>query len=447
MSGANERGRTLLDRIASKEVLVGIIGMGYVGLPLANAFAGAGIRVLGFDTDPEKAVSLNAGKSYIKHPDNERVAAMRDAGLLEATSDLKRLGEPDALLICVPTPITRHLEPELKYVTDTTDSIAAQLRPGQIVILESTTYPGTTAEIMRPILEREGLKAGTDFFLAYSPEREDPGNIDHSTSRIPKVIGADDELSRQIAIALYDPIVPKTVPVSSAATAEAVKITENIFRAVNIALVNELKIVFEAMGINIWEVIDAAGTKPFGFMPFYPGPGLGGHCIPIDPFYLTWKAREFNQHTRFIELAGQINADMPEYVVRVLADALDARHRKGLNGSNILILGVAYKRNVDDIRESPSLRLMELIEARGATAHFHDPHVPQIKEIRGHPTLHLRKSMPWDLERIAEYDAVLIATDHDDVDYNELARVASLVVDTRNACARAGADMSNVVRA
>jgi UDP-N-acetyl-D-glucosamine dehydrogenase len=443
----DDKHEEFLARIARKEIVAGIIGMGYVGLPLAVAFGDAGIRVLGFDVDPAKATSLNAGESYIKHITSERLAALRKQNLLEATADMERLSEPDALLICVPTPLTRHHEPDLSFVVSTTEAIAKRLRQGQIVILESTTYPGTTKEVMQPLLEQGGMKAGTDFFIAYSPEREDPGNIDFSTARIPKVVGADDPKSRDIANALYSKFVPKTVLVSSAATAEAVKITENVFRAVNIALVNELKVVFDAMSINVWEVIDAAKTKPFGFMPFYPGPGLGGHCIPIDPFYLTWKAREYNQHTRFIELAGQINEAMPEHIVRVLSEALDTRFRKGLNGARILVVGVAYKKNVDDIRESPSLRLMELVEARGATADFHDPFVAQINSTREHPTLNLRASVAWNLDAFATYDAVLVATDHDGVDYVGLVEAASLVVDTRNASARAGANLTKVVRA
>lgn len=437
----------LVQKAETRKILVGIIGMGYVGLPLAAAFGNAGVRVLGFDVDPAKTESLNNGQSYIKHIDSDEVGSLRSKGMLEATSDMRRLSEPDALLICVPTPLTKHLEPDLSYVNKTTETIAKNLRAGQIVVLESTTYPGTTKEIMQPILEQGGLSVGTDFFLAYSPEREDPGNVDFSTARIPKVVGADDDNSRAVADALYTLIVPKTVVVSSAATAEAVKITENIFRAVNIALVNELKIVFEAMNIDVWEVIDAAKTKPFGFMPFYPGPGLGGHCIPIDPFYLTWKAREYNQHTRFIELAGQINSAMPERVVQVLAEALDNRHKLGLNGSRILVLGVAYKKNIDDIRESPSLRLMELIESRGAAADFHDPFVAQIDDLREHPTLRGRLGVSWDPETIASYDAVLIATDHDIIDYSALVSHARLVIDTRNACARAGANLTNVVPA
>jgi UDP-N-acetyl-D-glucosamine dehydrogenase len=435
-----------LDRLAKSEVTVGIIGMGYVGVPLAVAFCEAGVRILGFDIDPVKTDELNAGRSYIKHIASERIQSARGAGRFEATADLDRLGEPDALLICVPTPLTKHLEPDLSFVVGTTESIARRLRPGQIVILESTTYPGTTDDVMRPILERGGLKAGVDFYLAYSPEREDPGNLDFSTARIPKVVGADDAASRDIADALYSKAVPKTVVVSSAATAEAVKITENVFRAVNIALVNELKVVFGAMGIDVWEVIDAAKTKPFGFMPFYPGPGLGGHCIPIDPFYLTWKAREYHQHTRFIELAGQINSAMPTHVVRVLADSMDKFFGRGLRDARILVLGAAYKKNVDDIRESPSLELMELIEERGASVDFYDPHVEQIDQTRDHPTLNLRERVAWDLTAIADYDAVLIATDHDGVDYEGLAECARLVVDTRNACA-AIKRRSNIVRA
>ncbi len=436
-----------LSKIADKQVVVGIIGMGYVGLPLAVAFGAAGIRILGFDVDPAKADALNAGQSYIKHITTDRVAALRQANLLEATSDMDRLSEPDALLICVPTPLTRHLEPDLSFVVDTTKAIAARLRPGQIVILESTTYPGTTREVMQPVLEASGLKAGVDFFIAYSPEREDPGNLDFSTARIPKVVGADDPASLAIADALYGAFVPKTVPVSSAATAEAVKITENVFRAVNIALVNELKVVFDAMGINVWEVIDAASTKPFGYMPFHPGPGLGGHCIPIDPFYLTWKAREFGQHTRFIELAGQINSSMPEHVVRVTANALSQKQRRAMNGARVLLVGMSYKKNVDDTRESPSFALIELLESSGASVDFYDPHVPLVGKTRDHPNVASRASIPWDLDKIAEYDVVLISTDHDQIDYCELAKHAQLIIDTRNACARAGADLNRVVLA
>jgi UDP-N-acetyl-D-glucosamine dehydrogenase len=411
------------------------------------AFGEAGCPVLAFDVDQAKIDALEAGESYIKHIDASRIAPLVEQEKLRATADLDRLAEADIVLICVPTPLTRHLEPDLKYVEHTTQAISKTLRRGQLIILESTTYPGTTREVMQPILEKAGLIAGKDFFLAYSPEREDPGNPTYSTTKIPKVVGADDPLSASLALAVYRHIVPQAIQVSSAATAEAVKITENVFRAVNIALVNELKLIFTAMDIDVWEVIDAAKSKPFGFMPFYPGPGLGGHCIPIDPFYLTWKAREYNQHTKFIELAGQINADMPQHVIRVLADTMDARFGRGLRGARILVLGVAYKKNVEDIRESPSLRLMERIEARGATADFHDPHVAQIDNTREHPTLNFRHGVAWDLDAIAGYDAVLIATDHDAIDYRALVGAAKLVVDTRNACGRAGVAAGNVVRA
>lgn len=438
---------SLSEKIASKQVVVGILGMGYVGLPLAVAFGAVGVRVLGFDVDADKAAQTNAGKSYIKHIESATIADLVNRGLLEATADMSRLSEADALLICVPTPLSEHLDPDLSFVVSTTEVIAKHLRAGQIVILESTTYPGTTTGVMKPILSATGLVDGEDFFLAYSPEREDPGNPSFSTSIIPKVVGADDPQARSIATALYDLFTPRTVTVSSTATAEAVKITENVFRAVNIALVNELKIVYEAMGIDVWEVIDAAATKPFGFMPFYPGPGLGGHCIPIDPFYLTWKAREFGQHTRFIELAGQINSAMPEYVVRMLADSLDARFGSGLRDARILLVGLAYKKNVDDIRESPSLRLIEMLEARRAKVDYYDPYVSLIPNTREHPSLNGRSSITWNLDAFADYDAVLIATDHDSVDYVALAASSRLVIDTRNACARAGASLDNVVRA
>ncbi|RYD95300.1 MAG: nucleotide sugar dehydrogenase [Sphingomonadales bacterium] len=440
-------GLKLQARIESGTATIGIIGMGYVGLPLALAFAEKECPVLAFDVDPSKVDALESGRSYIKHIGSDRIAPLIETGKLAATADLARLSEADVLLICVPTPLSRHLEPDLAYVEETTRAIAATLRRGQLVILESTTYPGTTREVMQPILEASGLKAGRDFFLAYSPEREDPGNATHSTTKIPKVVGADDPHSADLALALYGHIVPQTIVVSTAATAEAVKITENVFRAVNIALVNELKLIFTAMDIDVWEVIEAAKSKPFGFMPFYPGPGLGGHCIPIDPFYLTWKAREFGQHTKFIELAGQINADMPQHVVRVLADTLDARTGRGLRGARILMLGVAYKKNVEDIRESPALRLMELLEARGASADFYDPHVAQIDNTREHPTLNFREGIAWDEVAIGGYDAVLIATDHDAVDYAALVASAKLVIDTRNACGKAGIAAANIVRA
>lgn len=441
------RAEELLQRLHSKEVVVGVVGLGYVGLPLCLTLAEAGVRVLGFDVDPAKPEAIAAGRTYLKQFSSERIGLLSRSGMFSATSDMRRLGEPDVVVICVPTPLTKHLEPDLSFVTCTAENISEKLRCGQLVILESTTYPGSTDELLRPILERSGLRAGVDFWLAFSPEREDPGNQIHTTANIPKVVGADDEASRTLACAVYESYGGQVVPVSTSATAEAVKITENIFRAVNIALVNELKIVYGRMGINIWEVVDAAKTKPFGYMPFYPGPGLGGHCIPIDPFYLTWKAREFEVATRFIELAGQINTSMPDHVIAELARALDRRFKKGLNGSRVLILGLAYKKNVDDLRESPSLRLIEKIEERGAAVDYYDPYISTIPLTREHANLAGRSSIKWSSARLAKYDAVLIATDHDGVDYIGLASAAKLVVDTRYACARAGADLSRVVLA
>lgn len=437
----------VLEKLKSKSALVGVVGLGYVGLPLSMAFAEAGCSVLGFDVDPSKPAHIEGGQSYLKHITSERIERAVSEGLLSATTDFDRLSEPDAILICVPTPLTRHMEPDLSYVENTARAIANSLRPGQLVVLESTTYPGTTSEVVRPILEAAGLACGSDFWLAFSPEREDPGNLDFSTATIPKVVGADDAQARALAVALYNIFAKQLVEVSSSATAEAVKLTENIFRSVNIALVNELKLIYGRMGIDVWEVIDAAKTKPFGFMPFYPGPGLGGHCIPIDPFYLTWKAREYNLATRFIELAGQINNNMPEHVINELVVALDAKSGRGLNGSNILVVGLAYKKNVSDTRESPALRIIELLQIRGAKVDYHDPFVPEIPMTREHPELAGRQSIAWELSRISAYDAVLIATDHDGVDYRGLASAAKLVVDTRNACARAGANLSNVVAA
>jgi len=430
-----------------KTAVIGIVGMGYVGIPLALASWTAGFRVVGFDVDADKVAALNAGKSYIKHIPGDDVAAAVKAGKLRATTSFGEAKDVDAILICVPTPLTAHREPDLSYVVKTTEALAPHLRKGHLIVLESTTWPGTTAEIMKPILERGGLKSGKDFFLAFSPEREDPGNPTFSARVIPKVVGGDDPTALALASALYGAIVPKVIPVSSTQTAEAVKLTENIFRAVNIALVNELKVVYDAMGIDVWEVIDAAKTKPFGFMPFYPGPGLGGHCIPIDPFYLTWKAREFDISTRFIELAGEINTSMPKHVVDRLARELDTRAGRGLSGAKVLILGVAYKKNVEDIRESPAFKLIELIEKRGAKTDFHDPHVPQIPRTREHPEMAGRKCVALSDAAIKSYDAVLIVTDHDGVDYPAIAKAAKLVIDTRNACARAGVTSANVVKA
>ncbi len=426
---------------------IGVIGLGYVGLPLVVAMGSRGLSTVGFDIDVERVATLNGGRSPIRHVPSASVADLVEMSRFRATDDFSLLADVDAIVICVPTPLTRQREPDLSYVVDTSRRIARHLRRGQLIVLESTTYPGTTTDVMRPILEAGGMRSGRDFFLAYSPEREDPGNPDFATASIPKVVGGDGPDALRLACALYDRFVTRTVPVSSAETAEAVKLTENIFRSVNIALVNELKVVFGAMGIDIWEVIDAAKTKPFGFMPFYPGPGLGGHCIPIDPFYLTWKAREFDLTTRFIELAGEINTAMPRHVVDRLAAALDAQQGRGLNRARILVAGIAYKKNVDDLRESPSLRIIELLESRGARADYHDPFIPRIPATREHASLADRRSVHWDGATIAAYDAVLITTDHDDVDYGLLGGHARLVVDTRNACRRAGVSGPFVVKA
>ncbi|GAB4226987.1 MAG: nucleotide sugar dehydrogenase [Methyloligellaceae bacterium] len=437
-----------VEAVKAREAVIGVIGLGYVGLPLILGFHANGFRILGIDVDQAKIDSLEAGESYIRHIPASRIAALGEEGRFAATTDFARLGEADAVLICVPTPLTRHLEPDMTYVESTARAMAPHLRPGQLIVLESTTYPGTTRDLMMPILEEgSGLTANRDFFVAYSPEREDPGNPEFEAQTIPKVVGAAAPEALEMASALYATLVPKVVPVSSPEVAEAVKLTENIFRAVNIAMVNELKVIYAEMGIDIWEVIDAAKTKPFGFMPFYPGPGLGGHCIPIDPFYLTWKAREYGLSTRFIELAGQINRNMPLHVVNTLRDALSERRQKALKGARILISGIAYKKNVDDMRESPSLTLIDLIEERGGVVDYHDPFIPEIPPTREHAALAGRKSVPLEAGTIAGYDAVLIATDHDDVDYRLIADSAALVVDTRNACGRAGVSGTNIVKA
>ena len=420
---------------------VGVIGLGYVGLPLVKAFNASGFPVTGFDVDREKIAQLEAGASYIRTIPSSAVREMVDGGRFHATAEFAEIAAMDAILICVPTPLNRYREPDLSYVERTAEAIAPHLRAGQLIVLESTTYPGTTTELLRPILERGGLKSGRDFFLAYSPEREDPGNPEFETSTIPKVVGGDGPVAAELAAMLYEQIVTQVVPVSSLATAEAVKLTENIFRAVNIALVNELKVIYEKMDIDIWEVIDAAKTKPFGFMPFYPGPGLGGHCIPIDPFYLTWKARQYGVNTRFIELAGEINAAMPLHVVRRLGEALDERAGKGLRGARVLVVGAAYKKNVDDTRESPALMILDLLRDRGGAVDYYDPYIPEIPTTRKYPELSGMQSIEWTAENLATYDAALICTDHDCIDYEALVRNCPLVVDTRNAtrdveCAR-----------
>jgi UDP-N-acetyl-D-glucosamine dehydrogenase len=420
----------LLRRIETREARVAVIGLGYVGLPLVELFAGAGFRVTGFDVDPGKVEALNAGRSYIGHIGPERVRALLDRGRFEATADFTRLGEPDAILVCVPTPLGGHREPDLYAVINTGRAIGAAVRPGQLVVLESTTYPGTTRDVLRPELEASGLEAGRDFFLAYSPEREDPGHPEHSAGKVPKVVGGHDPDSARVAEALYATVVPRVVPVSSCEVAEACKILENTYRAVNIALVNELKLVFEAMGVDVWEVIEAAKTKPFGFQAFYPGPGLGGHCIPIDPFYLTWAARGLGLHTRFIELAGEVNTAMPAHVVGRVAAALNDR-KKPLHGSKVLVLGAAYKKDVDDPRESPAFELLERLQAAGAEVSYNDPHVPVLPAMRRH-AIRL-KSRPLTPEVLAAQDCVLVCTDHSAYDWPFVVAHARLVVDTRNA--------------
>jgi UDP-N-acetyl-D-glucosamine dehydrogenase len=437
----------LKDRIVSRDTTIGVIGLGYVGLPQARACCQAGFRVIGFDVDTEKVAMLNAGASYIRHIPAGMVQAMRQGDRFTATSDHTRLGEADAILICVPTPLTRQREPEIGYILETGRAIARQLRPGQLIILQSTTYPGTTREVLLPILEAGGLKVGRDFFLAFSPEREDPGNDGFETATIPKVVGADDPLSRELAAMLLAASIEQVVPVSSSATAEAVKLTENIFRAVNIGLVNELKGIYERMGIDIWEVIDAAKTKPFGFMAFYPGPGLGGHCIPIDPFYLTWKAREYGILTQFVELAGQINTAMPEKVVQCLAQTLDQRFGRGLKDTRVLVVGVAYKKNVDDMRESPALRILDLLRARGAAVDYVDPFIPVIPATREHPDLAGMRSVSWTADTLASYHAAVICTDHDRLDYAGLVAHCPLVVDTRNATRHVSQGRERIVKA
>jgi UDP-N-acetyl-D-glucosamine dehydrogenase len=438
---------TLLAGIANRSARAGVIGLGYVGLPLAMTIANSGVGVTGFDIDPGKIVMIEDGRSYIEAVSDTLLARHVGEGRFRATTDFAALADCDVIIICVPTPLTKHRDPDLSFVVRTCEAIARSLKPGQLIVLESTTYPGTTDDVVRPILEKTGLLSARDFFLGFSPEREDPGNRDFETSSIPKIVAGAGPEATELMTAFYGAVVKTVVPVSSNATAEAVKLTENIFRAVNIALVNELKVVYEAMGIDIWEVIEAAKTKPFGYMPFYPGPGLGGHCIPIDPFYLTWKSREYELPTRFIELAGEINSAMPRHVVDRLAEALDRRHGKALSRSRVLVIGLAYKKNVPDIRESPSLKLIELIEARGGSTGYHDPFVATIPPTREYIELHGRSSVELTEEVVASFDAVLIATDHDQIDYPALARWAPLIVDTRNAFGRRNISAGNIVKA
>jgi len=434
----------LLQRIRSKNARVGIIGLGYVGLPLARAFARARFTVTGFDVDTAKVAKLNAGQSYIQQIPDGEIAAMRTAGF-RATERYDRLAGMDAIIVCVPTPLTDSREPDLKYVVNSAHAIASQLRPGQLVVLESTTYPTTTRNVVLPILERTEMKAGEDFFLAFSPEREDPGNTTHSVNTIPKVVGGLDEKSGELAELLYAGVVERVVRVGTPEIAEACKILENTYRAVNIALVNELKMLYDRMGIDVWEVIEAAKTKPFGFQAFYPGPGLGGHCIPIDPFYLTWVARQYGMNTRFIELAGEVNSAMPAYVVGKVADALNDAG-KPVRGSKVAILGMAYKKDIDDPRESPGFELMDLLLKKGAVVTYNDPHIPKLPPMRHYPHLSMA-STPLTDEYLADQDCVLIATDHSAYDYEWILRKSRCVVDTRNATRHIGTGRDKLIRA
>ncbi|MCE9506688.1 MAG: nucleotide sugar dehydrogenase [Alphaproteobacteria bacterium] len=424
----------LCAKFVNRQAKIGVIGLGYVGLPLACAICGKDFEVTGFDIDSGKIEKLNRGESYIGNIHNDKISGFVKSKKFLPTSEFDLLAGMDAIIMCVPTPLDKNREPDMSYIVATAQSVATRLRRGQLVVLVSTTYPGTTRDLVRPILEEaSGLKSGIDFFLAFSPEREDPGNAQYHTSNTPKVVGGIGAEALQLAQTMYNQFLAQTVAVSSAETAEAVKLTENIFRSVNIALVNELKVIYDAMGIDIWEVIEAAKTKPFGYMPFYPGPGLGGHCIPIDPFYLTWKAREFNITTRFIELAGEINIAMPSYVVNKLSEALDERFAKSLNGARILVIGMAYKKNVADIRESPAFAVMKLLKHRRAEVVFHDPHVAVIPPTREHAEFTGMASAALTPELLQAQDAVMIVTNHDSIDYGMIAKHARLVVDTRNA--------------
>ena len=434
----------LVEKIRSKDALIGVVGLGYVGLPLVREFTSSGVRVLGFDVDDAKTDALLAGKSYIEHIPSATVKSMVDGGLFDATTDVDRLKEPDCILICVPTPLSKTREPDMTYVESTARQIAKRLRKGQLVVLESTTYPGTTREVMLPILAESGLEVGKDFYLGFSPEREDPGRKDYTTKTIPKVVGGFDAPSKKAAVACYELAIDNVVPVDSCEVAEAAKILENTYRCVNIALVNELKMLFDKMGVDVWEVIRAASTKPFGFTPFYPGPGLGGHCIPIDPFYLSWKAREYGLTTRFIELAGEVNVSMPDYVVHRTMEALNDAG-KAMKGSKILILGLAYKKDIDDVRESPSLELIELLRERGAKVDYNDPHVPRTHKMREYDLKMTSKKITPKL--LGDYDAVMICTDHSSYDYDKIVEHAQLVIDTRNATKGVKQNRKKIVKA
>ncbi len=436
----------LLSKIKNQKATVAVIGMGYVGLPLIINFGKQGYKTLGLDIDGRKIDALNKGESYIQHIEAAGIKALRDSGHLEPSSDMSRVAEADAIIICVPTPLDHHHEPDLSYVVSTVDSIVPHLRKGQVVSLESTTYPGTTEEELRPRIEKRGFKVGEDFFLCFSPEREDPGNEHFRSEQIPKIVGGTTAACHEVGCALYHAVCEAVVPVTSTQVAEFAKLLENIYRAVNIGLVNEMKLVADKMGIDIWEVINAAATKPFGFKAFYPGPGLGGHCIPIDPFYLTWKAKEYGIHTRFIELAGEINESMPAYVVQRVGEALNKR-RKPLNGSKVLVMGLAYKENVDDMRESPTFKLFDLLKEQGAEVSYYDPHIPVITPTREHAAWTGHKSITWSEANVRDFDCVLISTKHRAFDLNELVAWADCIVDTRNALVEHTGKPGQIVKA
>ena len=437
-------GNPLLDRIKARDARVGVVGLGYVGLPLGMAFAEAGFPVMGLDIDKRKIDKIEKGESYIKHIPSGPLEELTRSGKLKATSDFAKAKDMDCVIICVPTPLTASREPDMSFIIQTGEALAPYVHRGQLFILESTTYPGTTEEVLKPLLEKNGLKAGVDFYLAFSPEREDPGNKSFNTKTIPKIVGGYSPECAEVACALYGSALKEVVPVSSTRVAELSKLLENIFRCVNIAMVNEMKMLCDRMNVDVWEVIQAASTKPFGFMPFYPGQGLGGHCIPIDPFYLTWKAREFEFHTKFIELAGEVNWQMPYYVVQRTMEALN-NNRKTLNGSKILCIGAAYKKDIDDMRESPSLRVMTLLKEKGAELEYHDPYVPELH--KGHGFNMEMKSVPLNPETLGQYDAVLILTDHSNIDFSMVVARSQVVIDTRNATKNVSKGREKVTKA
>ncbi len=436
-----------MDDIKNKNASVGVIGLGYVGLPLALSFCKSGFSVSGFDVDEHKVEQLISGQSYINYIPNEQILEANSSGRFKSTSNFEELKKLDVIIICVPTPINKTKEPDLRFIEATAEKISGLLRTGQLIILESTTYPGCSDLVLKPILEKSGLVSGEDFYLAYSPERVDPGNKEYQSIDIPKIVGGDGEHALEVSSLLYKKVFNSIVPVSSMDTAEAAKLTENIFRSVNIALVNELKVIFSKMGVDIWEVIEAAQTKPFGFMPFYPGPGLGGHCIPVDPFYLSWRARELGAVSEFVELSGKINTSMPERVVSALILGLKKKFKKSISNARVLVLGLAYKRNVDDTRESPSFVIIKSLETKGAVVDYFDEYVPTIPKTRDHLELEGRESINWDLNSLSSYDAVLICTDHDNLPYRDIAEHSKLVIDTRNVIGRLSIKSSNVIKA